>query len=40
MQELIRGVDELREKAREGGGKSVLEKWRSRGKGKLGVRER
>lgn len=40
MREVIDEVRALREKAREGGGKQVLEKWKSRGKGKLGVRER
>ena len=33
-------MEDLRIKAREGGGAKVLEKWKSKGKGKLGVRER
>jgi 3-methylcrotonyl-CoA carboxylase beta subunit len=40
MDKLISGVNELRAKAREGGGKAVLERWKARGKGKLGARER
>jgi 3-methylcrotonyl-CoA carboxylase beta subunit len=40
MKEAIDIAQGLRDKAREGGGKAVLEKWKSRGKGKLGVRER
>jgi len=35
-----KSTEELRAKASEGGGKEVLEKWRKRGTGKLGVRER
>lgn len=40
MKEVIDNTRALRDKARQGGGKEVLEKWRNRGKGKLGVRER
>jgi len=40
MQGMIAEMDELRTKAREGGGKEVLERWKSRGKGKMGARER
>jgi 3-methylcrotonyl-CoA carboxylase beta subunit len=40
MEKLISGVNGLRAKAREGGGKAVLERWKARGKGKLGARER
>ena len=40
MQEQIKDVQDLRTKAREGGGAQVLEKWKSRGKGKMGARER
>lgn len=40
MMEVKRAMEDLRVKAREGGGVKVLEKWKSKGKGKLGVRER
>lgn len=40
MDEVKRGMEDLRVQAREGGGAKVLEKWKSKGKGKLGVRER
>ena len=40
MRGLIDDLRTLRGKAREGGGLGALEKWKSRGKGKLGVRER
>lgn len=36
----MESLDQLRTKAREGGGKAVLDKWRARGKGKLSARER
>jgi 3-methylcrotonyl-CoA carboxylase beta subunit len=40
MREAMDHVRSIRDKAREGGGKAALEKWKSRGEGKLGVRER
>lgn len=40
MQGVIRQTDALRSRAKEGGGAAVLEKWKARGKGKMGVRER
>jgi 3-methylcrotonyl-CoA carboxylase beta subunit len=40
MEALKRGMDELRSKAREGGGKAVVERWKARGKGKMTARER
>lgn len=40
MQRYIDELRQLRTKASEGGGKDVLEKWRKRGNGKLGARER
>ncbi|ODO06164.1 acetyl/propionyl CoA carboxylase [Cryptococcus wingfieldii CBS 7118] len=40
MEGLIRDTEDLRARAREGGGKEVLERWKKRGKGKLSVRER
>lgn len=40
MAGLVKNLNELRAKAREGGGKKTLEKWKSRGVGKLGARER
>ncbi|WVQ73739.1 hypothetical protein IAR50_003319 [Cryptococcus sp. DSM 104548] len=40
MDGLINDVEGLRTKARDGGGKEVLERWKKRGKGKLSVRER
>jgi 3-methylcrotonyl-CoA carboxylase beta subunit len=40
MEKLIEGLSKLRTKAREGGGPAVLERWKARGKGKLGARER
>jgi 3-methylcrotonyl-CoA carboxylase beta subunit len=40
MDKLIEGLSSLRAKAREGGGAAVLERWKARGKGKLGARER
>ena len=40
MQSLLTDLTELRRKAREGGGKASLERWKSRGKDKLGARER
>ncbi|WVF66877.1 hypothetical protein IAT40_001620 [Kwoniella sp. CBS 6097] len=40
MTSLIRQLDELRDTARAGGGKEVLDRWKARGQGKLGVRER
>lgn len=40
MEKLIKSVADLRAKASEGGGPAVLERWKARGKGKLGARER
>ncbi|BEI82775.1 hypothetical protein CcaverHIS002_0306430 [Cutaneotrichosporon cavernicola] len=40
MQSLVASMNELRAKAREGGGKKSLDKWKSKGTGKLGARER
>ncbi|WVR03991.1 hypothetical protein IAU60_000990 [Kwoniella sp. DSM 27419] len=40
MQGLVDDLDGLLERAREGGGKETLERWRARGEGKLGARER
>lgn len=40
MKNLVANLNELRAKAREGGGKKSLEKWKSKGVGKLGARER
>jgi 3-methylcrotonyl-CoA carboxylase beta subunit len=40
MAGLVDNLNKLRAKAREGGGKATLEKWRARGQGKLGARER
>lgn len=40
MSGLVANLNELRAKAREGGGKKSLEKWKSKGTGKLGARER
>jgi 3-methylcrotonyl-CoA carboxylase beta subunit len=40
MKKYVEDFRKLREKASEGGGKATLEKWRKRGKGKLGARER
>ena len=40
MLDTLRTMEGLRAKAREGGGKAVLERWKSKGKDKLGVRER
>lgn len=40
MAGLVKNLNSLRAKAREGGGKATLEKWKSRGQGKLGARER
>jgi len=40
MEGVKRSTEELRARASEGGGKEVLEKWKKRGNGKLGVRER
>jgi hypothetical protein len=40
MDGVKRDIEELRNISREGGGANVLEKWKSKGKGKLGVRER
>ncbi|WVQ94486.1 hypothetical protein IAU59_001565 [Kwoniella sp. CBS 9459] len=40
MDGLIRNLGDLRATARAGGGKEVLERWKARGQGKLGVRER
>jgi len=40
MEKLIKGLSDLRTKASEGGGPAVLERWKARGKGKLGARER
>jgi 3-methylcrotonyl-CoA carboxylase beta subunit len=40
MESLIENMDALRAKAREGGGAAVLERWKARGKGKMGARER
>jgi 3-methylcrotonyl-CoA carboxylase beta subunit len=40
MERLVAEMDELRAKARQGGGKAVLDRWKARGKGKLGARER
>ncbi|WRT65511.1 uncharacterized protein IL334_002455 [Kwoniella shivajii] len=40
MTRLLEGLDELRSRAREGGGKETLEKWKARGEGKLSARER
>lgn len=40
MHQLVANLNELRAKAREGGGKKSLEKWKSKGTGKLGARER
>ncbi|GFZ42762.1 hypothetical protein JCM24511_00480 [Saitozyma sp. JCM 24511] len=40
MRAAVGELDALRAKAREGGGAKVLERWKSRGKGKLSARER
>lgn len=40
MAGLVSNLNALRSKAREGGGAKTLEKWKSRGTGKLGARER
>ncbi len=40
MQAVLADYEALRAQAREGGGKEVLDRWKSRGKGKMGVRER
>lgn len=40
MGALVERYEGLRAKAREGGGAKTLEKWKSRGVGKLGARER
>jgi hypothetical protein len=40
MDTLVENMNALQAKAREGGGAAVLEKWKSRGKGKLSARER
>lgn len=40
MQGLLSNLREIRKTAKAGGGKAVLERWKSRGEGKLGVRER
>jgi 3-methylcrotonyl-CoA carboxylase beta subunit len=40
MDKIIQNLSSLRAKAREGGGPAVLERWKARGKGKLGARER
>lgn len=40
MGQLVERYEGLRAKAREGGGKKTLDKWKSRGTGKLGARER
>ncbi|ORX36350.1 carboxyl transferase domain-domain-containing protein [Kockovaella imperatae] len=40
MKGLVEGLREMRSKAKEGGGKAALDRWKSRGNGKLGVRER
>ena len=40
MVQVKKSTEELRMKASEGGGKEALEKWRKRGNGKLGARER
>lgn len=36
----VKSLEELRAKAREGGGAKTLERWRAKGKGKLSTRER
>ncbi|OCF45088.1 acetyl/propionyl CoA carboxylase [Kwoniella heveanensis CBS 569] len=40
MNDLIKNLDELRDTARAGGGKEVLDRWKARGQGKLSARER
>ncbi|ORY27491.1 carboxyl transferase domain-domain-containing protein [Naematelia encephala] len=40
MRAVLDDLNALRIKAKEGGGKEVLERWKARGKGKMGVRER
>ncbi|WVQ79049.1 hypothetical protein IAT38_001142 [Cryptococcus sp. DSM 104549] len=40
MEGLIKDMDHLRSKAREGGGWATLQKWKARGTGKLSARER
>ncbi|WVW79943.1 hypothetical protein I302_101916 [Kwoniella bestiolae CBS 10118] len=40
MTRLIDELGGIRDKARQGGGRQTLEKWKARGQGKLGVRER
>lgn len=40
MKGLVENLNKLRAEAREGGGKKTLEKWKSKGVGKLGARER
>lgn len=40
MTNLVENLKALRAKAREGGGKKTLEKWKAKGQGKLSARER